>query len=30
MTEPLPYGGFIWVDNVEETDFYNISDDGDF
>ena len=30
MTEPLPYGGFIWVENVDDTDFYTISDDGDF
>ena len=30
MTKPLPYGGFIWVENVDDTDFYNISDDGDF
>ena len=21
MTEPLPYGGFIWVKNVADTDF---------
>ena len=30
MTEPLPYSDFIWVENVDNTDFYNISDDGDF
>ena len=30
MTEYLPYVGFIWVENFDETNFYNISDDGDF
>ena len=30
MTEPLPYGGFIWVEIVDNTDFYNIFDNGDF
>ena len=30
ITEPLPYGGFIWVENVDDTDFYNISDNIDF
>ena len=30
MTEPLPYGGFIWVENVDDTNFYNISDNADF
>ena len=25
MTEPLPYDGFIRVENVDNTDFYNIS-----
>ena len=29
MTEPLPYGGFIWVENVDDMDFY-ISDNADF
>ena len=30
MTELLPYDDFIWVENIHNTDFYNISDDGDF
>ena len=28
--EQISYGGFIWVENVEDTDFYKISDDEDF